>query len=288
MNSSCSVRRTDSSLTKAKRPPKIGRLFFGPYGKGWFLHALAMRQEYDRYTPEDHGTWNILYDRQLEHLEGKAYSRYMQCVEELKPDLQNEEVADFRKVEPRLQGATGWSIEVVKGLIPVEDFFTLLAEQRFCSSTWLRKRSQLDYLEEPDMFHDTFGHLPLLLDETYASFMRDFGRLGARFVHDPSAMTALQRLYWFTIEFGLIQGPNLPEMYGAGVLSSFGEVDHVYSSEVEILDFDLDLVIRNHFVNSEIQMRYYMIDSLEQLYDSLGELEEQLQAGLDIEEDIVR
>lgn len=247
-----------------------------------------MIQDYHRYSPEDHGTWQILYDRQIKNLPGKAYPGYLQSLEALLPEMNREEVADFRKIVPRLKEKNGWDIKVVKGLIPVEDFFSLLAEKRFCSSTWLRSRAQLDYLEEPDMFHDTFGHLPLLMDSTYAAFMEHFGKIGARYLDDPIAITALQRLYWFTIEFGLIRGNGKPHIYGAGILSSFGEVNHIYESDIEVIKFDLEKVIHNHFVNSEIQMRYYLIEDFEQLYASLTELEHILEEGLEMEVDIVR
>lgn len=247
-----------------------------------------MEQTYSKYSPEDHGTWKILYDRQTKVLTDKGYPRFLDCVRELQPEMGPTEVADFRKVVPRLTEANGWEIEVVKGLIPVEDFFALLAEKRFCSSTWLRSRAQLDYLEEPDMFHDTFGHLPLLLDPTYAQFMEEFGKLGVKYAGDQKAITALQRLYWFTIEFGLIKGPAHPLIYGAGILSSYGEVNHIYTSGVEVLDFDIEQVIHNHFVNSEIQMRYYMIQDLDQLFSSLTALDGLLAKGLDIAVDIVR
>jgi phenylalanine-4-hydroxylase len=247
-----------------------------------------MIQEYHRYSPEDHGTWQILYDRQIKNLPNKAYPGYLLSVEELLPEMNREEVADFRKIIPRLKEKNGWDIQVVKGLIPVEDFFALLAEKRFCSSTWLRSRAQLDYLEEPDMFHDTFGHLPLLMDSTYASFMEHFGKIGVRYLNDPIAITALQRLYWFTIEFGLIRGNGKPHIYGAGILSSYGEVNHIYESDIEVIDFDLEKVIHNHFVNSEIQMRYYLIEDFEQLYASLTDLENLLEKGLEMEVDIVR
>jgi phenylalanine-4-hydroxylase len=247
-----------------------------------------MTQDYAAYTPEDHGTWNILYTRQVAALQGKAYPGFLACLNELKPEMGDEEVADFRKVIPRLTAANQWAIQVVKGLIPVEEFFQLLAERKFSCSTWLRGRAQLDYLEEPDMFHDTFGHLALLLDPTYARFMEDFGKLGIRYTHDPVAMTAMQRLYWFTIEFGLIRGADKSEIYGAGILSSFGETHHIYGPDIEILDFDLEAVINNPFINSEIQMRYYVIRDFEQLYDALSDLEKRLTAGLDIIPAVVR
>ncbi|MFK7756833.1 MAG: phenylalanine-4-hydroxylase [Flavobacteriales bacterium] len=252
-----------------------------------------MTQDYNKYTAEDHAIWGILFDRQLLNLEGKACSEYLDCIEELFPHMNNSEVADFRKVEEAL-AKTGWTIEVVEGLIPVEDFFQLLAQKRFCSSTWLRTRTQLDYLEEPDMFHDTFGHIPLLMNETYAAFMKKFGELGVKHLNDDRALTALQRLYWFTIEFGLMKGAahaksGKPQIYGAGVLSSFGEVNHIYEDhKVEVLPYDISAIAHNHFVNSEIQMRYYLIDSFEQLFHSLDEFDVLLEQGLDIEPQIVR
>lgn len=247
-----------------------------------------MEQLYKNYTQEDHEVWKILYDRQVLNLQGKACKEYLDCVKAIKTSLDDRGVPDFRNVDQTLLDGTGWSIEVVKGLIPVEEFFPLLANRRFCSSTWIRSRAQLDYLEEPDMFHDTFGHLPLLLDKTYAAFVQRFGALGAQHVDNESVITALQRLYWFTIEFGLMKGVDKPLIYGAGILSSFGESNHIYEGGIEVLPFDLNQVIRNHFINSEIQMRYYLIDSFDQLYHSLDEMEELIEKGLDIAPQIVR
>jgi phenylalanine-4-hydroxylase len=247
-----------------------------------------MKQEYEKYTREDHTVWGILFNRQLENLQGKACSEYLQSVHELSMNMNNSEVANFNKLESSLK-KTGWTIEVVEGLIPVEDFFQLLAKKRFCSSTWLRNRAQLDYLEEPDMFHDTFGHIPLLMNTTYASFMQKFGELGVAHINDDRALTALQRLYWFTIEFGLMKSKEKPLIYGAGVLSSYGEVNHIYeNTKVELLEYDVEAIAHNPFINSEIQMSYYLIDSFEQLFNSLEVMGEILAKGIKIEPNIVR
>lgn len=246
-----------------------------------------MRQEHEKYTSEDHEVWQILYDRQVKNLQDKAAPQYLACVEKIKPELDRNQVPDFHEVDRKL-AATGWKIEVVKGLIPVEDFFPLLSEGRFCSSTWLRSKEQLDYLEEPDMFHDTFGHLPLLMDPVYAAFVKRFGALGAKHVDNLRVVTALQRLYWFTIEFGLMAGSDRPLIYGAGVLSSFGESNHIFEAEIEVLPYDIEKVIHNHFINSEIQMRYYLIDDFQQLFDSLDTMERLIEEGLDVEANIVR
>lgn len=246
-----------------------------------------MKQEHEKYSAEDHEVWQILYDRQAQNLQDKATPEYLRCVQDIRPTLSRYGVPDFADVDQKL-AQTGWQIEVVKGLIPVEDFFSLLAEGRFCSSTWLRSKAQLDYLNEPDMFHDTFGHLPLLLDPVYASFVKRFGALGAAHSNDGRVVTALQRLYWFTIEFGLMKGKDRPLIYGAGVLSSFGETNHIFESEIEVIPYDVEKVIHNDFINSEIQMRYYEIESFDQLFASLDSVEELIEAGLNIEENIVR
>jgi phenylalanine-4-hydroxylase len=247
-----------------------------------------MIQDYNTYSDEDHGTWKILFERQYDNLVGKSCPQFLQCLDLFVPELEESQVPRLDLVSQRLSEDTGWSIEVVKGLIPVEDFFTLLSERSFCSSTWLRSRKDLDYLEEPDMFHDTFGHIPLLLDSTYAAFMERFGKVGVQNIDDGGVLTALQRLYWFTVEFGLMSSGDNSTIYGAGILSSYGESNHIFNDDIEVLPFDLNSIIHNDFVNSEIQNRYYAINDFQQLYDSLDELEKMIQNGIGIEEKIVR
>lgn len=249
---------------------------------------MMLTQEYTAYTAEDHAIWQVLFDRQMKHLPGKSCTAFLNAVESLHPEMRASTVPDFHQLQQRLLDATGWRIQVVKGLIPVEDFFHLLASKRWCSSTWLRSREQLDYLEEPDMFHDSFGHMPLLIDPTYAAFMERFGKMGVQHLKTPGVTTALQRLYWFTVEFGLMKGATNTEIYGAGILSSFGESNHIYDDAIEIVPYDIEAVIHNHFVNSEIQMRYYEIQGFEDLYRSLDRMESLIASGLEIREQIVR
>ena len=134
-----------------------------------------MIQQYDKYKQEDHEVWKILFERQVENLQDKASSMYIDCIKNMSSVLNAKQIPDFRKLDDFLLAKTGWSIEVVKGLIPVDDFFELLSNKRFPSSTWLRSRAQLDYLEEPDMFHDIFGHVPLLINEEYSALMHQIG-----------------------------------------------------------------------------------------------------------------
>jgi phenylalanine-4-hydroxylase len=235
-----------------------------------------MKQHYDNYTSEDFEVWKILFDRQVENLKTKAHSSYLSSLSELKEVLNADAIPDFNELNRVLMAKTGWSIEVVPGMIPVEAFFDLLADRKFCSSTWLRKKSQLDYLEEPDMFHDIFGHIPLLMSPEYASFVEKFAQLGKKHKGNERMLNALQRLYWYTIEFGLIKKENKAEIYGAGIISSFGESNHIFSDDVEIINFDLDWIVDHDFINSEIQTVYVEIASFDQLYASLKQLESKL------------
>lgn len=235
-----------------------------------------MKQHYDNYTPEDFEVWKILFDRQVDNLSDKAHANYYDCLHELSDVLHADKVPNFNELNSALKNKTGWTIEVVPGMIPVDEFFELLAQKKFCSSTWLRKKSQLDYLEEPDMFHDIFGHIPLLMDPEYAQFVENFAKLGKKHKGNEKMLFALQRLYWYTIEFGLIQSKDKAEIYGAGIISSFGESNHIYSDVVSIINFDLNWIVNHDFINSEIQSVYVEISSFKELYHSIEQFENKL------------
>ena len=235
-----------------------------------------MTQDYSKYTPEDLKVWKTLFERQLENLPGKAHPEYLKCLGKLSDVLNLNKLPDFSELNEELLAENGWSITVVPGLIPVDQFFKLLSEKTFCSSTWVRSMKQLDYLEEPDMFHDIFGHVPLLMNSEYSSFVQKFGEMGVRYGHDKTVEKQLQRLYWFTIEFGLMAQKDRTQIYGAGILSSAGESKHIFEDDIEVLPYDVEKILHNDFVTSEIQTRYYEIESFEQLFESVGELEKQL------------
>jgi phenylalanine-4-hydroxylase len=236
---------------------------------------IKMKQIYDNYTNEDQLVWKILFERQTVNLKDKGCNEYLDALNEMKLALNPNQVPDFDKLNSTLKQKTGWSIEVVKGLIPPEDFFHLLAEKRFCSSTWLRTMKQLDYLEEPDMFHDIFGHIPLLMNEEYANFMYKFGALGKKHSGNELHVQMLQRLYWFSIEFGLMCTPKGNKIYGAGIASSFGEAIHSLSDKVDVRKFNLEEIMHKSFCTSEIQTTYYSINSFEELYSSLKQFKTQ-------------
>ena len=224
-----------------------------------------MKQEYKLYKEADQLVWKTLFERQVENLQGKSCAAYLSCLDIMKVVLSAEQIPDFNLMNDALIKATGWTIEVVPGLIPVEDFFRLLAQRKFSASTWVRKMNQLDYLEEPDMFHDIFGHTPLLADPKFAQFMKDFGDLGVEFIDDEEVVVQLQRLYWFTIEFGLIYENGL-KVYGAGICSSFGETTHSLSANVEVVPFSLEKVINTEFKTDVVQTLYFELESFDQLF----------------------
>lgn len=241
-----------------------------------------MTQDYSKYTDEDRKVWKTLFERQQENLPGKAHPEYLNCLDQLSDVLNPDEIVNFDKLNEYLMAQNGWSVVVVPGLIPVDDFFKLLSEKKFCSSTWLRKMDQLDYLEEPDMFHDIFGHIPLLMNSDYARFVEEFGKLGVEYGHNKIVEKQLQRLYWFTVEFGLIKQNENTQIYGAGIISSAGETNHIFEDNIEVLPYVVNRVLDNDFITSEIQTRYYEIESFEELFNSIGELEISLKEEVNV------
>lgn len=233
-----------------------------------------MQQVYDQYGPQDYMVWKTLFERQQPNLNEYACKAYKDCLEEMKAVLHPDAPPRFTELNEVLLAKNGWSIEVVPGFLPVDEFFELLSKKRFCSSTWLRRMDQLDYLEEPDMFHDILGHIPLYMDSDYGDYAQKLGELGVRFADNEEIIVKLQRLYWFTIEFGLMRENGQSKVYGAGICSSSGEIKHVYNDDVEILPFDIEMVMNNDFIISEVQNRYYEIESFASLYDTIQQLEE--------------
>ncbi|WP_020569486.1 phenylalanine 4-monooxygenase [Neolewinella persica] len=232
-------------------------------------------QDYDAYAPADYAVWKQLAERQLTALRAVASADYLQCLDELHPVLSPNHPPRFTDLNERLAAAHGWSIKVVPGFLPVNEFFELLSNRRFCSSTWLRSEDQMDYLEEPDMFHDIFGHIPLYLNKDYAEFAQRLGALGVKYADDEERVTQLQRLYWFTIEFGVLrQEDGELKVYGAGICSSYGETKHVFQNpEVQVVPFDLDTVLAQDFVITEVQMKYFAIRDFAELWKVVDELE---------------
>jgi phenylalanine-4-hydroxylase len=226
-----------------------------------------LTQVYENYTSEDKAVWKILFQRQMELLKDLAAPEFLNALEKI--GFVPDKIPDFGETNRILSSSTGWTLEVVEGIISESDFFDLLAQKRFPATTWLRKMNELDYLPEPDMFHDVFGHVPLLIDKQFSDFFEAFGKLGVKYKNESQIVQMLGRIYWFTIEFGLIKQQNKLQIYGAGILSSHGESKYSLSDEPKHLPFNATTIMQTHFENDKIQDKYFVIDSFKQLYESM-------------------
>lgn len=229
------------------------------------------KQIYSAYTSEDFLVWKTLYKRQMDILHTTVSKSYLEAVNTV--GFVDYKIPDFSEVNSIFKNTTEWGIEVVPNICPDARFFECSANRIFTSTCWLRSMNQLDYLEEPDMFHDVFGHMPLLSNENYANFFSDFGKIAMRFIDNPEAIQLLSRVYWYTIEFGLIKENDAFKIYGAGIISSFGETKHAIDSATTKLPFDVEMIIDTPYRTDIIQDKYFVIDSFEQLYSSLPQIE---------------
>ncbi|MEX2568586.1 MAG: phenylalanine 4-monooxygenase [Cyclobacteriaceae bacterium] len=231
-------------------------------------------QEYDAYIPEDFKVWKILFERQHKNLPGSASRFYLEGLKKI--GFRADKIADFSDANQRLAETTGWKIVVVPGLIDDDLFFGLLSRKCFPTSTWLRRLNELDYLQEPDMFHDAFAHLPMLTDKSYTRFLQDLAGIAMRNIDNPLAIGLLSRVYWFTIEFGLIRENGQVRVYGAGIISSSGETKFCLSDEPQHLDYNVEKILNTPYWKHKFQDRYFIVNSFEQLYQSIPEIEEKL------------
>ena len=225
----------------------------------------TIAQGWESYTAEEHRTWLSLYDRQLGVLPGRACEAFLHGLEAL--DLRGEGVPDFQRTNERLRALTGWSVVAVPGLVPDDVFFDHLANRRFPAGRFIRKPDELDYLQEPDVFHDVFGHVPMLTDPVFADYMAAYGRGGARALQ-LGRLHNLARLYWYTVEFGLMQSAEGLRIYGAGIVSSRAEsVFSLESGSPNRIAFDLERGMRTPYRIDDFQQVYFVIPSLDELFE---------------------
>ncbi len=234
----------------------------------------AQTQDYARYTADDQWVWRTLFERQLQLLPAVASRRFLDGLPRVK--FQAGRIPAFAATNPLLDRATGWSLVAVPGIVDDRTFFALLAARRFPATTWLRTPAQLDYLEEPDMFHDVFAHVPLLTDPFFAEFLQALGTLALRHLDDPDAVELLSRLYWFTVEFGLITEDGALRIYGAGILSSAGETRFCLGEGPARRPFDVAHILATPYAKDRMQDVYFVIDSYEQLVAAVPALEAEL------------
>jgi phenylalanine-4-hydroxylase len=222
-------------------------------------------QGWDAYTPEEHRVWLTLYERQAALLPGRACQPYLDGLRAL--DLHGAGIPNFEEMNARLSRLTGWRVVAVPGLVPDEVFFDHLANRRFPAGQFIRKPDQLDYLQEPDIFHDVFGHVPMLTNPVFADYMESYGRGGQRAMR-LGQLHNLARLYWYTVEFGLIQTSEGLRIYGAGIVSSRGEsVFCLEDPSPNRLGFDLVRVMRTLYRIDDFQQVYFVLPSLEKLLE---------------------
>ena len=223
-------------------------------------------QDWDAFTADEHAMWDRLFARQSEMLPGRASEAFLRGIDVLR--LEKPGIPDYRELNARLMAATGWQVVAVPGLVPDDVFFDHLANRRFPAGNFIRTPEQLDYLEEPDVFHDVFGHVPMLADPVFADYMVAYGEGGLRSLKFD-ALKQLARLYWYTVEFGLIREAGGLRIYGAGIVSSFAEsVFALDSDSPNRIGFDLARVMRTDYRIDDFQQNYFVIDSLEQLLDT--------------------
>ncbi|AKQ47722.1 phenylalanine-4-hydroxylase [Rufibacter radiotolerans] len=237
-----------------------------------------MQQVYQNYTAEDQQVWQILYGRQMAGLHSQACQSFLEGLHTV--EFKGETIPDFSQVNQLLKEVSGWEVVAVEGIVDDKVFFQLLSERKFPATTWLRRMSELDYLEEPDMFHDVFGHIPLLTNGPITEFLQALSKIGYEHAENPEAIELLSRIYWFTIEFGLIRENGNLRVYGAGILSSVGETKHSLSEDPLHFAYSVDQILDTPYRKDVFQDRYFIIDSYEQLLGSLGEIRAKLEARL--------
>ncbi|GAA4022403.1 phenylalanine 4-monooxygenase [Actimicrobium antarcticum] len=234
--------------------------------RGDYTHADAqyvVTQNRDLYTEAQHELWRRLYDRQARLLPGRACDVF---IDSLKSMDVADGIPDFDAISRQLMQATGWTLVAVPGLVPDFTFFEHLANRRFPVTVWLREPEEFDYIAEPDVFHDFFGHVPLLFNPVFADHLQEYGKGGLKAM-PLDGLTNLGRLYWYTVEFGLIRTPQGLRAFGAGILSSSGEIDHCLSSpQPRRIAFDVERVMRTSYKIDSYQETYFVIDSFEQLF----------------------
>lgn len=235
------------------------------HGESDDYEPYIIDQGWDKYTDEEHETWNILFDRQKEIIPGRACDEQIQGLKDL--GIGANGIPDFRALSKRMENTTGWEVVAVPGLIPDLPFFKLLADRKFPAGNFIRRRDQLNYIQEPDVFHDVFGHVPLLSNPVFASYLEAYGKGGLR-AHQAGTITNLARLYWYTVEFGLIDTPAGLRIYGAGIVSSPGEtVFCLEDPSPNRVRFDLKRIMQTNYRVDDYQQTYFVIDSFRQLFD---------------------
>ncbi len=268
------------SAVCAIEPAPKNRYASAARGADWTID-----QNWPSYSAEEHDRWSRLFARQSALLPGRACDEALAALEML--GLSRSGIPDFSDLSQRLSAITGWRVAPVAGLIPDDAFFEHLANRSFPAAAFIRPEREFDYLKEPDIFHDVFGHVPLLANPVYAAFLEAYGKGGRRAL-ELGQLHNLARLYWYTVEFGLIQTHEGLRIFGAGILSSPAETRFsLEDNSPNRVAFDLERVMRTKYIINDFQQTYFVIESFERLledcYQDFGPLYDRLRAAADIE-----
>jgi len=231
-----------------------------------------IQQKYQDYTDDQHGVWEELVRRRRPQLDAHACREYLEGFQII--GLRDDRLPDLSAITDQLRPRTGWSTTPVSGFLPAEAFFEMLAARMFPTTTWLRGRDSLGYIPEPDIFHDVFGHVPMHAHPVFADFLQHYGSVCAK-VKDPDALERLGRLFWYTVEFGLIRQDGKIKVYGSGVISSHGECTNVIDGGCEVRDFSLNEVLSTPVKVDAIHKLLFAIESFDQIYEAMRQAEKQ-------------
>ncbi|MEO5696621.1 MAG: phenylalanine 4-monooxygenase [Burkholderiaceae bacterium] len=222
-------------------------------------------QGWERYSAEEHATWKTLFERQTRLLPGRACDEFVKGMRDL--PIGAEQIPDFKRLSEVLMQRTGWQVVAVPGLVPDEVFFEHLANRRFPAGHFIRKPHELDYLDEPDVFHDVFGHVPMLMNPVIADYIQAYGVGGLR-AQKLGKLAQLARVYWYTVEFGLVQQADGLRIYGAGIASSYTEtVFALDDASPNRIRFDLERVMRTAYRIDDFQESYFVVGNLDELLE---------------------
>lgn len=240
---------------------------------------FLIEQAYDAYTAEQRDIWSDLVRKRLPQVQEFACREYLDGFRIL--ELGPERPPNLALITEELKPRTGWSTTPVSGFLPGDAFFEMLAARMFPTTTWLRGRNSLEYIPEPDMFHDVFGHVPMLTHPVFADFVQHYGSVCAN-LGDPQALERLGRLFWYTVEFGLMRQRNKIKVYGSGVISSHGECSNVIEGGCQVRPFDLDEILDTPVKVDELQKVLFAIESFDQIYEAMHEAEKRVKESLHV------
>jgi phenylalanine-4-hydroxylase len=237
---------------------------------------FLIQQDYDAYTEEQHATWAELVSRRMPQLARHAAEEYLEGFAII--GLRTDSLPNLAEISLRLNPRTGWSTIPVSGVMPGPAFFQMLAGRQFPTTTWLRRRDSLEYTPEPDIFHDVFGHVPMHAHPVFADFLADYGQLCAG-IESEATLERIGRLFWYTVEFGLIRQHGRVKVYGSGLISSNGECTNVLEGHCEVRDFTLDAVLDAPVQVDQMHKLLFTIESFDQIYEALQQVKERIGAG---------